>query len=255
MTSGYSSKTIDIYPITYRIFFCKSCVLPTGSPTLVQCHSKYTSMEDVEKSIMKEVESYLVGGGTPATIGRRVWVRDSEYSAASADEVLSYPPVSKPATDQDTPSKPRFLTAHITDRIGTFWVPLASADVAPYDYPKGVIDLMIELRDEGAPPGDVSGKDKDTDAAVTVTSARDGLLNLWLKDLRGGDSIDASDSHGKWYEARIVHVSADGSLKVHFKAWSSKFDENILKADVPKRVAPLYSMTPDWRSTLKVFIT
>lgn len=249
MSTSSASKTIDVYPITYRVYFCKSGVLPTGAPTLVQTHSKYTTIQDVEKAIMKEVDAYLLTGGVSSSVPKRVWVRDSENAATSEAEMLSYPSDAKPEVDKDGAPKPRNLTKHVTDRIGSFWIPLESVEIAAYDYPKGVIDIMIELRDTVSISEDSNEKVSDSKSAV---SSRDGLLNLWLKDLHAGDSVDASDSHGKWYEARIVSIAADGSLKVHFKAWSAKFDENITFADIPKRIAPLYSMTPDWRSALKV---
>jgi len=107
----------------------------------------------------------------------------------------------------------------------------------------------------------------------------------WRRGLRAGDLLDARDRDGKWFEAVIVargpaadlfasqaqqaldavtsprsaalrarygeRVSAGGeAVRVHFRAWSERFDEvKHLELDA-LALARRFSFTPNWRAKL-----
>ena len=88
-------------------------------------------------------------------------------------------------------------------------------------------------------------------------------MQQWKRSLQVGDVVDAQDKKGHWYEAVItsVHLSqTDNNIKftptrgsssvnnndanklglprlgVHFKGWSTEFDEEISPLDVEKKI-------------------
>ena len=91
-------------------------------------------------------------------------------------------------------------------------------------------------------------------------------MQQWKRSLQVGDVVDAQDKKGHWYEAVItsVHLSqTDNNIKftttgtggssnvnnnndanklglprlgVHFKGWSTEFDEEISPLDVEKTI-------------------
>jgi hypothetical protein len=71
----------------------------------------------------------------------------------------------------------------------------------------------------------------------TVIEQRSGR---WLRDVSVDHKIDAKDRSGRWYEATVIGIPADGdSLKVHFDGWGEKHDE-VLRLD-GGRLAPLHA--------------
>ena len=49
-------------------------------------------------------------------------------------------------------------------------------------------------------------------------------------------TIEALDMAGKWYKAKVLHVS-EVSVMVHYNAWSSKWDEWVDKTSGRLRAA------------------
>ena len=45
-----------------------------------------------------------------------------------------------------------------------------------------------------------------------------------MAELKVGDKIDHKDVTGKFCEAQIVEIRGDGSLKIHYIGWDSKWD-------------------------------
>ena len=66
-----------------------------------------------------------------------------------------------------------------------------------------------------------------------------------------GVNVDAKDSEGIWYEARIVEYRIK-SVKVTYRAWSSAFDEVIQDDEYSSRLALPYTYTNNWRKELKI---
>ncbi|KAE8986390.1 hypothetical protein PR003_g22839 [Phytophthora rubi] len=69
-------------------------------------------------------------------------------------------------------------------------------------------------------------------------------LEQWRADLKLGQMVDALDTDSKWYEATIVDIT-DGQAKVHYRGWSSKWDEWLARTS--PRLLPLHSKVRDWR--------
>ena len=92
------------------------------------------------------------------------------------------------------------------------------------------------------------------------------MLQQWKRFLQVGDVVDAQDKKGHWYDAVITSVhpcsQTDNNIKftptgtggssnvnnndanklglprlgVHFKGWSTEFDEEISPLDVEKKI-------------------
>ena len=86
-------------------------------------------------------------------------------------------------------------------------------------------------------------------------------ITAWRRELKVGDVIDARDRESRWYDAVIVAVArpvgvavdaaqSHGLVRVHFRGWSSKWDEWVCRND--KRLQPFQMITREWRSLLKV---
>lgn len=65
-----------------------------------------------------------------------------------------------------------------------------------------------------------------------------------------GDLVDCMDKEKIWFESIIVDLLPDGSVKVHFMGWGSKWDDVINKVELDVRIAPLNSKTTNWRAEL-----
>ena len=48
------------------------------------------------------------------------------------------------------------------------------------------------------------------------------------KDWQQDSTIEALDMEGKWYKAKVLHVS-EIACKVHYSRWASKWDEWVGK--------------------------
>ena len=66
--------------------------------------------------------------------------------------------------------------------------------------------------------------------------------------MRVGDLVDAMDKEKCWFESYIVELRPGMNVKVHFMGWGSKWDDVISINELPHRVAPLNTMTKDWRA-------
>mmetsp|Transcript_30230 Transcript_30230/g.39855 ORF Transcript_30230/g.39855 Transcript_30230/m.39855 type:complete len:367 (-) Transcript_30230:210-1310(-) len=71
----------------------------------------------------------------------------------------------------------------------------------------------------------------------------------WQQALQIGDEVDARLEGCDWFES-IVLNKANGKVRVHFKGWSSQWDQTLSLE--PDKVQPAYSRTKDWRNTLRV---
>ena len=69
----------------------------------------------------------------------------------------------------------------------------------------------------------------------------------WQHQLRVGDRIDARDTDGRWFESIVVEVH-QFTIKVHYKAWSTKYDR--LESYLSDAIQPMYTMVPNWRPQL-----
>lgn len=74
-------------------------------------------------------------------------------------------------------------------------------------------------------------------------------IDMWRFTLRRGDVVDACDKADTWYEAIVKEdmQHAKASISLHFRGWSSKFDEVIPNAQLTTRVQPAYTRTNNWR--------
>jgi hypothetical protein len=79
-----------------------------------------------------------------------------------------------------------------------------------------------------------------------------GGRNIWrpTEPLAVGDLVDAQDREKCWFESIVLEISADGSVKVHFMGWGSKWDDVIGASELLTRLAPLNSKTKNWRADL-----
>jgi hypothetical protein len=79
-----------------------------------------------------------------------------------------------------------------------------------------------------------------------------GGRNIWRPNepLAPGDLVDAQDKEKCWFESIILDIAADGSVKVHFMGWGSKWDDVFTAAELSSRLAPLNTKTKNWRADL-----
>jgi hypothetical protein len=223
--------------------------VPAERKTTVEV-SKYASMEDVKKAIVASL-------GLANIPKYRLWIKEATTSYSTVNSTSKL-------TADGKRSEPTKLTREITDRLTGGWVFLREETIYTHDYPSGVIELMVELREgnleaiDSAPVASLSDNDKKKSIADIdedeVLELRDGLLNVWQTRLMIGDVVDAVDKQGKWYESVLVEGVTEGHLRVHFKGWSSKWDDDIPLLDAPIRIQPLNSRTANWRGRLRVSI-
>lgn len=64
-----------------------------------------------------------------------------------------------------------------------------------------------------------------------------------------GDKVDVMDCEGTWHEGVVVGLVLPVHYRIHFRGWSSKWDETI--ASSSKRIQPAYTKVRDWRSSLQ----
>ena len=79
-----------------------------------------------------------------------------------------------------------------------------------------------------------------------------GGRHVWREGepMQVGDLVDAMDKEKCWFESYIVELRPGMNVKVHFMGWGSKWDDVISINELPHRVAPLNTMTKDWRADL-----
>ena len=233
---------IDIYPLKYNIFVandtCSEEDLP-ASPAMTFYNSKYSDFDTIKKTVaaglqMSEKDSY------------RLWARDPKYFDSRSDIHVSE---SKSAVSNDGVK----YVQHIADSLPGSWVYLPEEVIYAVDYPKGVIDLLVEKCSSTTATYDSSDHDKKK-LQGSMNDFRGGLLNLWMKKLKPGDELDACDDESNWFESIVVDDPkiAPGSVKIHFKGWSSKWDLEFKPQQFGFRLAPLYSKVGNWRELLKV---
>jgi hypothetical protein len=85
----------------------------------------------------------------------------------------------------------------------------------------------------------------------TMRRSRGGR-NIWrpTEPLAAGDLVDAQDKEKCWFESIVQEILSDGSVRVHFMGWGSKWDDTLTRAEVATRLAPLNSKTKNWRADL-----
>jgi hypothetical protein len=64
-----------------------------------------------------------------------------------------------------------------------------------------------------------------------------------------GQEVDVMDSHGVWWKGSMVECN-ENLIRYHFHGWESRWD--LWYPDDSLHVAPLYSITQDWMSTLQI---
>jgi len=79
-----------------------------------------------------------------------------------------------------------------------------------------------------------------------------GGRNIWRPDepLSVGDLVDCMDKEKCWFESIVQETMSDGSIKVHFMGWGSKWDDIVTISELSSRIAPLNSKTKNWRADL-----
>ena len=65
------------------------------------------------------------------------------------------------------------------------------------------------------------------DECIDVSSNR--LIKQWRRGIpfQLHNRLDVKDVKGKWLEAHIVEIYDENRIRVHFKNWSSKWDEEV----------------------------
>jgi hypothetical protein len=81
---------------------------------------------------------------------------------------------------------------------------------------------------------------------ITYLGRRRNTPRKWI--FEQDRAVDVMDLKGCWWEAHMV-ACQDNRIQYHFKGWSSQWDEWF--PDTSLHVAPLHSVTRDWRSTLQ----
>jgi hypothetical protein len=80
----------------------------------------------------------------------------------------------------------------------------------------------------------------------------DGLMRVAA--LKQGETVDALDELGSWLEAKIRSIDhQSGTVTIHFKGWSERYDRIVATRDLSTNVAPLHSRTVNWRGALELF--
>ena len=93
---------------------------------------------------------------------------------------------------------------------------------------EGSLSLLLEIRLGETWPRDVVEEGSPVDPH-------------WRLALKAGDLLDAQDKQeGKWYESNVVSVRGD-VVRVHFKGWSDKWDEDINRKTEAARLEPLHT--------------
>ena len=68
------------------------------------------------------------------------------------------------------------------------------------------------------------------------------MLDKWKNNLQQGDVIDAQDKFKKWYISVVREVDPIHEvIVVHFKGWSSEFDEKISTRERHNRIRPAFT--------------
>ena len=70
-----------------------------------------------------------------------------------------------------------------------------------------------------------------SDALEKLVPKERGGRNIWRppETLAVGDLVDAMDKEKSWFESFVVDINIkDGSAKVHFMGWGSKWDGTIV---------------------------
>jgi DNA-binding beta-propeller fold protein YncE len=95
-------------------------------------------------------------------------------------------------------------------------------------------------------------QERTTERKVDVDIRSRGGRNIWRPDepLSVGDLVDCMDKEKCWFESIVQEMMSDGSIKVHFMGWGSKWDDIVTTLEVPIRIAPLNSKTKNWRADL-----
>ncbi len=108
--------------------------------------------------------------------------------------------------------------------------------------------LQLAARHFGQMQSQIEGSEDQ----VSKTPNTRGGSNIWRKgeEMCVGDLVDAMDKEKCWFESIITEVRPGMNVKVHFMGWGSKWDDIISMEELETRIAPLNSMTRDWRGDL-----
>lgn len=100
-------------------------------------------------------------------------------------------------------------------------------------------------------------RDKTTPEMVPWVLVGDPKLEITYRGKRKqrhltfqqGQEVDVMDMNGEWWKGSMV-ACQDNLIRYHFHGWDSKWDRWYPKDSL--HVAPLYSITRDWRSAIRV---
>jgi len=217
---------IELYPIELHYYICtkdKPTVGPNDTPSV----KLVSRAEDVNKfmSTLKPPNKM--------TMQVRFWLKTNEIPVAAPAGALGG----------------RLMTPDVTDRDG-HWLCMQNIQKGKFTFSDFVddqlrIDAIFEIYEQ---PAMVTVRFNN----IQDYSPRAVLLHAWKKALEVGDVIDVQhQTKMKFFEAVVSkEVTEDGNLHVHFLGFGVTYDQVIKKADIAVRVAPLNSVTVNWRQRL-----
>ena len=179
--------------------------------------SRHTSFNDAMDILAMH---YKVAHGVSSKT--RHWIKISDEEGSS----LSKPRKSKLA---------RILSCDVTDVTDDNWKFLrfpVHEDLGSLLGDKECIQIIVETTHWQIP------LDSDWPRA--------NVLEGWRNKLQVGDIVDAQDKYKKWYTAEVLEVNASAeAIFIHFKGFSSSFNERVSKSELQKRIKPAFSETFD----------
>ena len=182
-------------------------------------------------------------------------------TAAAAAEQQPQPSAAKPAVIKQKPAaKPK--------------KPAAAAGLAHYPRPRGAARKNITWNtsmgqwdknadEQQPPPPSIKGdplieqlpgaaavlpspvptaktpaaKTPTTKRPISQASAAADTKDIGEPSFQVGDQVDAKDTDGTWYGAKIISTSSAG-VRVHFKGWNKSHDVNVLASQLATHLAP-----------------
>lgn len=200
-----SDLTLEVFPLRFDVRIVDGDGAASGPSTSVQL-----SRSDKVSSARRALEDSTSTRGE-----RRVWV--------------------KPASDESFEGEKTGAPRSLKD---AFW---------------GDSDWRLLEGDRDAMVGGVPSihEDRECPRWGALVEARTGgewprdlQREKWRSHISVGDTIDAKDSEGRWFDSRIVEVDRD-RVKVHYNGWSSRWDNWCDRKD--EQIQPHLTHTDDWR--------
>mmetsp|Transcript_22307 Transcript_22307/g.32479 ORF Transcript_22307/g.32479 Transcript_22307/m.32479 type:complete len:1180 (+) Transcript_22307:45-3584(+) len=205
---------VELYPIRVRVFLDSEISGVSDLSTLSPSKTLMLSRRMDIKDALSDIRKSLKLDGTAC----RYWARVGNDGMP------------------DSGTNGRKMTADLTDTVDGWRFLRSVSGIQLSEINFTTIDIMVELKAKND-----SGE---------WYWPKDEALNKWKYHLRRGDLIDAKDEVDVWYEAVVQRVGDDG-INVHFKGWNRKFDRDIPRSEFGSFIAPLYTMTENWRDALE----